>query len=80
MAFALCHWVLDDFGVWVGGGINILTGIPFEKSLEGLLVCYSLGFPFFLKLAASTILYSFILFGLDKLINKASEKSELALR
>ena len=79
VASALCHWVLADFGVWVGGGINILTGMPFEKNLEGLLVCYSLGFPFFLKLAISTVIYSFVIFGLNGLISRTFEKKRLAL-
>jgi len=60
---ALIHWLLSDFGFWLGGGINILSGAPFEKTLPGLLVCYSLGFPFFLKLATSTLLYSLLMFG-----------------
>ncbi len=80
VASALAHWLLADFGVWYGGGINILTGIPFEKNMEGLLLCYSLGFPFFLKLAISTIIYSFVIFGLNKLLSHAFEKREIALR
>ena len=80
VASALTHWILADFGVWFGGGINILSGMPFEKTMQGLILCYSLGFPFFLKLAASTILYSFMIFGLHKFISRALEKRELALR
>ena len=80
VASALCHWLLADFGVWFGGGINILTGMPFEKNMEGLLVCYSLGFPFFIKLVISTITYSFVLFGLNGIINRLLEKKELALK
>jgi len=60
---ALVHWLLSDLGFWWSGGINILSGVPFEKTLSGLLICYSLGFPFFLKLASSTLLYSLLLFG-----------------
>ena len=76
---ALVHWILADFGVWLGGGINIITGVPFEKTIQGLLVCYSLGFPFFLKLAISTLLYSFVIFGLHSVVNKTFEKRGPAL-
>ena len=79
LGFALVHWILADFGFWFGGGINIITGVPFEKTIQGLLVCYSLGFPFFLKLAISTLLYSFVIFGLHSVINKTFEKRGPAL-
>ena len=61
---ALVHWLLSDFGFWLTGGINVISGLPFARSLEGLMTCYTLGFPFFLKLAGSTLLYSLILFGI----------------
>lgn len=60
---ALVHWLLSDFGFWLTGGINVISGAPFEKTLSGLLICYSLGFPFFLKLASSTLLYSLLMYG-----------------
>ena len=70
LASALVHWILSDFGYWIGGGINILTNTPFERTAQDLLVCYSLGFPFFLKLAASTFLYSVLIFSLYSLLNR----------
>ena len=76
---ALVHWLLSDFGFWLTGGINVISGLPFEQSVEGLMTCYTLGFPFFLKLAGSTLLYSLMLFG-SYFFLKRLRSSELAIQ
>jgi len=62
LAAALTHWLLADFGVWLGG-INVLTGLPFPKTFEGLIQCYTLGYPFFQKVLFANCMYALALFG-----------------
>ena len=35
IAASLLHWLVTDFGVWLGGGTNPFTGLPYPKTLEG---------------------------------------------
>jgi len=80
IASALVHWLLSDFGYWLTGGINIISNAPFEKTAQDLLLCLSLGFPFFLKLATSTVLYSFLMFGFYALLCRLTPRAKTILR
>ena len=50
------HWIVTDFGVWLGSN-------PFPQTFAGFISCLTLAIPFELRLLASTIIYSGIMFG-----------------
>ncbi|MEO0331840.1 MAG: DUF6580 family putative transport protein, partial [Bacteroidota bacterium] len=60
---ALIHYIVTDFGVWLGGGIDLTTGQPFTRDWSGLVSCYILALPFLKNMLLSNLLYSLFLFG-----------------
>lgn len=60
---ALTHWLVTDFGVWLGGGRDITTGLPYTRDLEGLLKCYYLAIPYMQNMMVGNIVYSALFFG-----------------
>ena len=59
----LAHFIIGNFGVWLGGGLNITTGLPYTRNFSGLIMCYTLAIPFFKNMLAGNLIYSAILFG-----------------
>ena len=62
----IIFFILSNFGVWVSG----LYGYNFE----GLTKCYLLAIPFFGMSIISTIIYSFVIEGLNKILNPVFKK------
>lgn len=62
-AAALGHWLITDFGVWLGGGTNPATGLPYPKTLKGFWECLFMALPFLKNFLIGTLCYSAILFG-----------------
>ena len=60
---ALSHYIIVDFGVWLAGGLDITTGLPYTRDLTGLLKCYVLALPFFKHMLAGNLIYGALLFG-----------------
>ena len=60
---ALFHWLVTDFGVWIGGSIDITTGLPFTKDWNGFLKCLGLALPFLRNMAIGNLVFCGILFG-----------------
>ncbi len=60
---SLLHWLVTDFGVWLGGGQNPATGLPYPKTLEGYQTCLIMALPFLKNFLTGTLVYSGILFG-----------------
>ena len=60
---SLAHWMLADFTVWAGGGMDMRTMQPLSRDWAGLLQCYIQGFPFMRNFLAGTLLYGGIMFG-----------------
>jgi hypothetical protein len=60
---ALAHWIISDFGVWIGGGFDMTTGLPYAKDGQGLLKCYIMALPYLKSFFYGTAVYSAILFG-----------------
>ena len=60
---SLGHWLITDFGVWLGGGTNPATGLPYPKTLMGYWECLVMALPFLKDFFLGTICYSAILFG-----------------
>jgi hypothetical protein len=64
IAASLTHWLLADFSVWAGGGMDLRTLQPLSRNFSGLLQCYWQGLPFTKNFLAGTLLYSGIMFSL----------------
>lgn len=60
---SLSHWILADFTVWLGGGLDLRTNLPLSRDWTGLVQCLIQGIPFMKNFMAGTLVYSGILFG-----------------
>ena len=60
---ALIHYVVTDFGVWLGGGRDITIGLPYTKDWAGLIKCYVLALPYLKSLLLGNLIFSAVLFG-----------------
>lgn len=54
------YFIISNFGVWLGGGVNVQTGVPFEKNWSGLMECYLLAIPFIRNFFFGTLVYGSI--------------------
>ena len=59
----LSFWLIADFAVWMGGGIDIRTQLPLSRDFSGLLQCYWQGFPYMINFLLGTLFYSALMFG-----------------
>jgi hypothetical protein len=64
VASTLLFWLVLDFIVWAGGGMNIITGMPLPRDFAGLIQCYAQGLPFAKNFFLGTAVYSTFLFGI----------------
>ena len=69
VAGATLYFLLSNFAVWIGGGLNI-ANLPYPKTMAGLLNCYAEAIPFYRGSLYATLIFSGILFGGYFLINK----------
>ena len=53
---SILFFLVTNFGVWIMSGF-------YEKSIVGLLTCYSMALPFFHNTLAGSVVYSAIMFG-----------------
>lgn len=70
VAGALVHWIVSDFGVWLGGGTDITTGLPFTRDLTGYLKCLYLALPFMKNLLLGNLVFGAVLFGSFELMRR----------
>jgi hypothetical protein len=63
VASTLLFWLVLDFIVWAGGGMNIITEMPLSRDFTGLVQCYAQGLPFAKNFFLGTAVYSTFLFG-----------------
>lgn len=63
IAASLSHWLLADFTVWIGGGVDLRTMQPLSRDWAGLQQCYIQGLPFMRNFLMGTLIYSAIMFG-----------------
>ncbi|MFT4023461.1 MAG: hypothetical protein QM664_06730 [Flavihumibacter sp.] len=80
IAAGLLFWLIVDFNVWAGGGMDIRTGRPLSRDAAGLLQCYLQGWPYVRNFLAGTLVYSAVLFGADYLLNRHTVKPALINR
>jgi hypothetical protein len=64
VASTLLFWLVLDFVVWAGGGLNIITGLPLSRDFAGLIQCYAQGMPFAKNFFLGTAVYGTFLFGI----------------
>ncbi len=62
-ACAFVHWLVSDMGVWIGGGTDITTGLPFTRDWHGLMMCYYLALPYLQKVLIGNLVFGALLFG-----------------
>ena len=67
------YFVLSNGLVWLGGG-----GLHRPKSIEGLMMTYADGLPFYPNSIYSTIFFSLVLFGTWYLVKRNAAKLNLA--
>ena len=68
-------FLITNFGVWLGS--EGLVG-QYEKSLAGLMLCYTEGIPFFFRTLTGELGYSALFFGLYVWITSAQRASAAA--
>jgi predicted Fe-S protein YdhL (DUF1289 family) len=66
---SVIFFIVSNFGVWALGSIA-MNGIPYEKSLGGLIECYFYAIPFFGNTFISTIIFSYSAFGASYIFDK----------
>jgi hypothetical protein len=60
---ALLHWVVSDFGVWMGGHL-------YPKTWQGLVTCYVAAIPYIKNMLIGNLVFSAVLFGAFELAQK----------
>lgn len=70
VAGALIHWIVSDFGVWLGGGTDITTGLPFTRDWAGYWRCLYVAIPFMKNLLIGNLVFGALLFGSFELIQR----------
>jgi hypothetical protein len=78
VAVSLSHWLITDFGVWLAGGLDITTGLPYTHNLAGLIKCYYLALPFMKNVFLGTVFYGAIMFGGFELAQKQYPRLQLS--
>lgn len=73
------HFVITNFGVWIGGSTNVTTGLPFTKDWAGLVECYTLAIPFFRNMLLGNWIFGAILFGAFELAQRKFPALKISL-
>ena len=76
LAGAVYFFLVSNFTVWIGGGLDI-NNLPYDRSFSGLLLCYTEALPFFKWSLLSTLLFNGIFFGSYYLLGKSVLKKEM---
>ena len=76
LAGAVYFFLVSNFTVWIGNGPDI-NNQPYERSFNGLLLCYTEALPFFKWSLLSTLVFNGIFFGSYYLLGKSILKKEM---
>lgn len=76
LAGAVYFFLVSNFTVWIGGGLDI-NNQPYERSFNGLLLSYTEALPFFKWSLLSTFLFNGIFFGSYYLLGKSILRKEM---
>ena len=60
---ALLHWLVTDFGVWIGGSTDITTGLPLTKDWNAFVKCLTLAIPFLRNMIIGNLVFGGVMFG-----------------
>ncbi len=78
LAGATIYFLLSNFAVWIGGGLDIVN-LPYPKTMAGLLHCYAEAIPFYRGSLYATLIFSGLLFGGYFIINKYFNQKPVAI-
>lgn len=71
VAVSLTHWVLTDLMSFFNPhSLDLRTGQPFAKNLDGLIQCYVQALPFLRNFLVGTLAYSALMFGAFELAKR----------
>lgn len=68
LAGSILFFIVTNFGSWMFG--LSIENIPYEKSLGGLIYCYTSAIPFYKNTLISSVIFSFVIFGAYQLGEK----------
>lgn len=77
VAGVLFYYLISNFGVWIGGGLDI-NNLPYPKTVEGLVYCYTAAIPFLKGSFYATLFFGAILFGGYYIIETVWNKKAVA--
>jgi len=60
----LAHWIITDFGVWIGHGLDITTGLAYTSDLAGFIKCLYLALPYEKYMLIGNFVFSGAMFGI----------------
>jgi hypothetical protein len=69
LAGAVYYFIVSNFMVWAGGGLDI-NNQAYERSLSGIVLCYSEAIPFFKWSLLATLVFGGLFFGSYYLLEK----------
>lgn len=69
-AAAVAHWLIADFGVWLGGCTDPTTGKLYTKDAAGLMRCYAMAIPYMKYMFIGNVVYGAIFFGAFELMQR----------
>jgi len=70
LSSAVLFFIISNFGVWIMGW--------YPRTLNGLISCYTLAIPFFRTTIASTLIFSFVLFGIYEFVARRVKDTSIA--
>lgn len=63
----LSHWWITNTGVWLAGGRDLTTGLPYTGDLAGYLSCLAQAIPYQLRFLAGTVVFGSLALALHRL-------------
>jgi hypothetical protein len=69
LAAATIYFIASNLLLWIAGGLGI-NNLPYAKNWAGLMECFTVAVPFYLKSIYATLTFSAVLFGAYYLLNK----------
>ena len=76
LAGAVFYFLISNFMVWVGGGLDI-NNEPYPRSFSGLMLSFTEALPFFKWSLLSTFIFNGVFFGCYYLLGKGALKNEI---
>ncbi|TBR20162.1 MAG: hypothetical protein EPO57_01150 [Chitinophagaceae bacterium] len=68
VAGSVIYFIVSNFLVWISGGLDI-NNLPYQRSIDGLVICFTVALPFFKWSLLSTFIFSGLFFGSYSLLH-----------